>query len=341
MRLETLSRLVQTRWLRLVAGALVFVAFAAVVLDNWRQLTDTSWHFDIAPLALSACILLITYYLSILGWHRIMASLGGTCTFEYTARVWLYSNLARYLPGSVWFAVGRVVLSSDVGISPVTASVGVVLEIAFLIISHVLVVMGTWPLWVSYTLPNMPSLRLGSVQGVLSTVLIIGAVIVVHPKVLKWGLAQYQRLRSRGARGAGEVNSGRETHGIRLQYRDTLQILVIYVVQALLIGGAFYFLARALVPLPLNWMPFVVGVFALAWLIGYVSLFVPSGLGVREGVLAYLLSPTVTEPVAVMIAVLSRAWVMAGELLCVALVKLAERRGGKTNTADHYDQLTS
>jgi len=340
MKLKTLFHLVPTRWprwLRLTAGVIVFVAFAVAVLDNWRQLANFSWHLDAAPLAISACILLITYYLSILGWHRIVASLGGTCSFKNAARIWLYSNLARYLPGSVWYAAGRVVLSNEAGISPVTASVGVVLEIAFLIISHALVVMATWPLWVSHTLPAIPSLRPGSGPGFLSTVLMIGAVTIVHPKVLKWGLAQYQRLMSSGD---GEVNSDREVYGIRLQYRDTLQILVIYVVQALLIGVAFYFLARALVPLPLNLMPFVTGVFALAWLIGFVSLFAPGGLGVREGVLAYLLGPTVTEPTAIVIAVLSRVWLMASELLCIALVKLTEHREGKTKAADHYDQLS-
>jgi uncharacterized membrane protein YbhN (UPF0104 family) len=317
MNLKTLFRFIPKRWLRwlrLIAGVIVFAVFAAVVLDNWRQLTDISWHLDVAPLALSACLLLMTYYLNVLGWHRIVASLGGASTFEETARIWMYSNLARYLPGSVWYAAGRVVLGNNAGISPVTTSVGMVLEIAFLLISRVLVVVATWPLWTSHTLPEIP--------WFLSAVLIIGALSVVHPGVLNWFFAQYQRLR-------GQESSAGDS--IQLQYRDTLQILAIFVGQALFIGVAFYFLARALVPLPLDSMPFVAGVFTLAWLIGFVSLFAPSGLGVREGVLAYLLSPTVTEPTAIMMAVLSRAWLVAAELFCVALVKLAESCGSTSN----------
>ncbi len=317
-RLKRLLRFVPIRWprwLRVAAGIIVFAVFAAVVLDNWRQLTDISWHLDATPLVLSVCFLLMTYYFNVLGWHWIVKRLGGVCTFGDAARIWLYSNLARYLPGSVWYAAGRVVLGNNAGISPVTTSVGMVLEIAFLLISRVLVVVATWPLWTSHALPKTPSLRLGSVQGFLSAVLIIGALSVVHPGVLSWFFAQYQRLR-------GQESSAGDS--IQLQYRDTLQILAIFVGQALFIGVAFYFLARALVPLPLDSMPFVAGVFTLAWLIGFVSLFAPSGLGVREGVLVYLLSPTVTEPTAIMIAVLSRAWLVAAELFCVALVKLAE-----------------
>ena len=54
MKLKILSQLIPTqwpRWLRLLAGVIVFAAFAVVVLDNWRQLTEISWHLDATPLA--------------------------------------------------------------------------------------------------------------------------------------------------------------------------------------------------------------------------------------------------------------------------------------------------
>jgi len=342
MKTETLLRLVPTgwpRWLRLAAGIIVFSALVPVALDNRRQLMDISWHLDVVPLAASACILMITYYLSILGWHRVMASLGSTSTFEDTARVWLYSNLARYLPGKMWYAVGRVVLSNDVGISPVVASLGVVLEIAFLLISHALVAVVGWPLWMSRALPTIPWFP--------SIAMTVGAVASAHPKVLSWGFAQCRRF-------GGDRLVAQSDHDIQLHYRDTLQTLAIYVAEACMMGVAFYLLARALTPLPLSAIPSVTGIFALAWLIGFVSLFAPGGLGVREGVLAYLLSSMVAGPAAIAIAVLSRACLVASELLCVALVKLAERRGRSTgsrnnrrrsvsnvgllpNAADHHD----
>lgn len=326
MKLEALLRLVPVRWprwLRVTGGAIVFAAFAATLLDNWRQLTALSWDLEVPPLALSAGLLLITYFLGILGWHRIVTGLGGPCTLEQSARVWLYSNLARYLPGSMWYAVGRAILGHDAGVSPATGTVGVVFEIIYLVISHVVVVVAMWPFWASHTLPALP--------WFLPAALIGTALIVVRPGFLA-------RLASFGTGSDSTIRNTkyvvRMPTGVCLQLRDSLEILTIYVAQALLTGVAFYFLARALAPLPLSLMPFSAGVFALAWLIGFVSFFAPGGLGVREGVLAYLLSPIVTGPMAIIIAILARVWLMAGELLCVGFVFVVKDDGSIAEGTD-------
>jgi len=300
------------------AGLLVFTAFAVTMVDNWRQLTGFSWHFDPAPLGLSAAILLTTYPLSVLGWHRIVIYLGGSCSFGESARIWLYSNLARYLPGSLWHAAGRVVLCRDAGISPVTASLGVALEFAFLLLSHTLVVAATWPWWMYHVLPDLP--------WPLSAVIILGALALIHPRVLRWLMMQY------AIRNTQTADSRQPAVDGQLRYHTTLYILAIYVAQALVIGLAFHFLVQAITPWPLRAMPFAVGAFALAWLIGFVSFFAPGGLGVREGVLVYLLAPVVTLPTAILIAVLARMWVMVGELLCIGFVRFATPSIGNTNT---------
>jgi hypothetical protein len=55
---------------------------------------------------------------------------------------------------------------------------------------------------------------------------------------------------------------------------------------------------------------------AAAGALGTLSIFAPSGLGVREGVLALLLTTYVVSPVAVLISLLARLWVTLGELVC-------------------------
>ena len=310
MRTGALLRSEHICQLRGFIGVLVFAAFVAAMLNNWRQLLEFSWRFNLTFLALSAVALLFTRYLDVLGWHRIVIHLGGSCTFRESARIWLYSNLARYLPGSLWHAAGRVVLCRDAGIPAVIASLGVALEFAFLLLSHALVIVVTWPWWMYRSLPDAP--------WPLSAVVIIGALVIIHPGVLRWLMTQY------AIRNTQTVGGRRSAVGGQLQYRATLHLLAIYVAQALLIGLAFHFLVQAVTPWPLHAVPFAVGAFALAWLIGFVSFFAPGGLGVREGVLAYLLAPAVTAPIAILIAVLARVWAMVGELLCITLIRLSE-----------------
>jgi uncharacterized membrane protein YbhN (UPF0104 family) len=53
-------------------------------------------------------------------------------------------------------------------------------------------------------------------------------------------------------------------------------------------------------------IPLLGGIFALAWMLGMFALFAPSGIGVREGALAYLLSFHLPGYIASLAAILSR-----------------------------------
>lgn len=70
------------------------------------------------------------------------------------------------------------------------------------------------------------------------------------------------------------------------------------------------------------------GMFAVSWLIGFVILFVPGGLGVREGVLAALLTPALGLDAAILVSLITRlVWWLADALLAVvgALVLIRHR----------------
>jgi len=103
---------------------------------------------------------------------------------------------------------------------------------------------------------------------------------------------------------------------IDLTYRQVLGFVGLYVGLWFLFGLAFFLFARSLTPLGrIRYLP-VTGVYALAWVIGMVSVFAPAGIGVREGVLSVLLAQYLPEPTAIVVALLSRLWVTLAELVC-------------------------
>jgi uncharacterized membrane protein YbhN (UPF0104 family) len=86
----------------------------------------------------------------------------------------------------------------------------------------------------------------------------------------------------------------------------------------------------------LSQLPAFIAMNAAAYWIGYVSFLTPSGLGVREGMLALMLAVFFTPPVAVAFSLATRLWSTAGELLGVVLVwsvpepnKAGERSGAE------------
>jgi hypothetical protein len=131
--------------------------------------------------------------------------------------------------------------------------------------------------------------------------------VVIQPSVLErllnWGLRLFRR---------GPVV-------IELTAWDLARFAALHLLIWLGYGLAFYLFTKALYPMPWEWLPVWAGIFAGAWVLGFLSLLAPGGLGVREGVLLYLLGFYLPSHVAIVVTLLSRLWVTAAELMGTAL----------------------
>jgi uncharacterized membrane protein YbhN (UPF0104 family) len=101
----------------------------------------------------------------------------------------------------------------------------------------------------------------------------------------------------------------------------TLSAVVFWV----LAGLAFDVLITSLPGASVPWQQSM-GALALAWLAGFLVIVLPAGLGVRESVLALLLSVSLPEGQAVVVAVLARLWWLCAEapwiVIGVALLRV-------------------
>ena len=78
---------------------------------------------------------------------------------------------------------------------------------------------------------------------------------------------------------------------------------------------AFTLFVKSLAPVQWTYAGVLTACFAFAWLLGFVSLLTPGGLGVREALLARLLATYMPAPQATLIALLARLWMLAAEIL--------------------------
>jgi hypothetical protein len=70
--------------------------------------------------------------------------------------------------------------------------------------------------------------------------------------------------------------------------------------------------------------------FAAAYVAGYVAIFAPAGIGIREASLVVFLSPVLAPEPAAALAVVARLWTTAVEVIPAAALALGELRGGPT-----------
>jgi hypothetical protein len=85
-------------------------------------------------------------------------------------------------------------------------------------------------------------------------------------------------------------------------------------------GLAFFLFVDSITPVSPGDLLAFISMNAGAYWIGYVSFFTPSGLGFREGALAWMLSYFFPAPVAVVLSLVTRLWTTLGELLGVSLI---------------------
>ena len=87
-------------------------------------------------------------------------------------------------------------------------------------------------------------------------------------------------------------------------------------------GIGFYLFVDSLYPVSTKYILFLTGALAISTTLGLIAIFAPSGLGVREGALVYLLSLIMPSPVAVIISLLTRLWMTLIEMGLIGVVYL-------------------
>src|SRR5919106_703839 len=99
-----------------IVAALIFGFLVLTVANQWSELREEGVEFDVIWL-LPAFLTLIPFYaLNALGWDLILRFLGYRLSPVRAQVAWGQPLLARYVPGSVLYLLGRLVLSERAGV---------------------------------------------------------------------------------------------------------------------------------------------------------------------------------------------------------------------------------
>jgi hypothetical protein len=215
--------------------------------------------------------------------------------------------LGKYIPGKVWSVLVAFWVYGRLGIPrPVAATItGMAIILSY--VSGLLVATMSGAVDPRFVGPWLPMLLAAALLACIHPALF-------YPSV-NWGLR---------ALGRDEINS-------TLSFPALLRLLVFDTAGWGLYGVGFFFLVRSVVgeatPSPVH----LVGLFALAQALGFSAIFVPSGIGVREGVFVLGLAPVVGEGAAIVIAGLCRVWQTLLEFVLTALGWWGLTRDGATH----------
>lgn len=287
VRIAQLAATLVVTWFVATRAGLTLDGLSGIDPARWRP----HWGLFGASCAALALGFVSTGYL----WGRIAHDLGGPrFSVATSVRLFMIANLGRYVPGKVWQIAGLAILARDRGMPPATAAAAAVLGQGIALAAALTVGMGAvWTLAAGAAWRWAVPIGLGIALGASLTPVVFGATTKLWFRVAKT-----------------EAPDG-------LSSRDALRWLAIGLAGWILYAGAFWVLA---VSFGLEVRPGpTASAFAAAYVLGYLVVFAPAGIGVREGFLVALLSPQLGAPAAGALALIARLWTTVIEVIPAAV----------------------
>ncbi len=316
---RNLQSAIRNQQLRRLVGAGFAIAIlfflGRMLIQTWGELAASGFkfEFDLPRLSVSLVLLVIARGFAVEAWRRVLISLGEHFTFGFGARVWFLSNLARYVPGNVWQVATMMVMVEQKGVSKTNALLSQVIYTAL-----ALAIAGLFGLMFVLVRPDLFSSILppagATYAPFIATFAFLALIVFLAlPPVNRLMIAITARIMRR------DLSAPTPT------FVRGLVPPLFSIAMWLTNGIAFYLFTSSVTPVPLEQLPAFVVMNAGAYWIGYVSFITPSGLGFREGALAWMLVSFFPAPFAVALSLVTRIWTTAGELLGVSLIWVANR----------------
>ena len=286
-----IARLRENPWLR--AGLLVAVAGLAVwgLASQWTQvrtdLGELAWY-DVTGAALAVIAGLGAMMLA---WRALLADLGSPLPLPAAIRVMFIGQLGKYVPGAVWAVAAQVELARDYQIPRRRSGTASVVAMAVTLVVGMIAA--------GVTLPLISAHAARQYWWVLALTPL--AVACLWPPVIKAVLDRALKLARREP-----LEKPVSVRGMARALGWTAVGWLLFGVHAWLLIGEFAGRGGDRFTLAL-------GAYALAWAVGFLIVFVPGGIGAREGALVAVLAPVMSSASALVVALASRVVMTIGD----------------------------
>lgn len=314
-RTGRLNRAVKWAGGALAIAAVVYFVIAAK--DQWQAVPTVLLNASgYLTLALAVLLYLVAIVIGGFAWHILLCEAGERSTAAISISIWLLTQVGKYIPGNVAQYLGRVALARATGYSEARTIYSTVLETGWAIVA---------------------AASLGSLVLIMSGQ---GALEQTTLRIAPWQVA---------VGGAGLlVLSGFAIRCLvsgRIPFRQSVEpftaiqtarwsaqlfCFALYIAIFMIWGAMLDLLALRLFDANRSEYLSLTGIFAVAWVAGYVTPGAPAGLGIREAVLVATLTGMYGGEAAVGLTIALRLVTTAGDAAAfvggVLLRRLAQKR---------------
>lgn len=288
----------------------IFIVLGKILLEHWEIIGQKSLEIQWALIFLAAVIGLFTILFRYFIYRFILLKIDQKLSIKHNDlfKVYLYSWLARYLPGKIWLPVGKVYFGTKLGINKENLILSSFFELILSTVAHLILAIIAFLFFFRYVYFNYELFLIFSLVAIVVIFSIIQRPILIF-LMNKMGKKLFKNY---------DLNT-------LIGYQDLIRIVGYYVLLTFGMSVSFLVFIMAVTKINLIYYPAVMGSFVVANFLATISFFAPAGLGVKEGVLAPLLSSLIGLPNAIKVAILSRIFFILLDLITLLLYKANEK----------------
>jgi len=297
---------------RVLTVAFVTVGMAAAVTVIWLrrdEVVEAMSRLSVLAVVGSFIAGTAASISTMLAWRALLADFGAPLPVGVIGRVFFLGQLGKYLPGSVWPVVAQMELGREYGVRRVSSAAAATLMLVVAAVSGIGVAVAILPLASDGLLAEYRWVALGAIP----------LLALLHPQVQQWLAALAARLSRR------PLDLPRTTlRGVAVAAGWMLGGWALF-------GLHLHLLVASTCSCPEASLLLNTGIFALAWVSGFLFVIAPAGAGVREGVLVLGLAAVLDPAAALLVALVSRVLLTITDLMLAGAGVLGARGHAKTD----------
>ncbi len=289
------------RWI--ILGVTLFF-LAKTLKDNWEQvlqirISDSGW----VSLGTAFIITIMAHLWSGWIWFWILKEFNQSVNLWWAIRVYLVTNIAKYLPGNIWHFYGRITETKKAGVPVEIAILSVLIE----------------PLLMAAAALGVASFGSSQESWFLQFLYFFAVLSIVHPRILNPVIKYLVKIKLKVKKSDLEP-----TTELKLE-RYPIKPFVGEICFVLLRGSGFLLTMFAFNSIEFNQILLIFSVFSLAWLLGLVVPGAPGGVGVFEATALALLEPKFSPGIVLSAVAFYRLISVLAETFAAGLVWLEQK----------------
>lgn len=267
------------RWLIL---GLTFFFIISTFKQNWREVVGIKFtNFSYIMISIGLLFNIIAHSFSAWVWTWILDIFQTKLQGLLAIKVYLITNICKYLPGNIWHFYGRVKAIQNLGDSFSTAVISAIIEPLLMAFSALLITL------IGGSLNILDSQF--SWLFILIIIANIGVLITLQPSI-------FNKLLMKLAKNKGNIQAVKIT-------KYPLLPLIGEIIFVLLRGMAFLAIIIAFTPINFDIIPKILTGFSLGWLLGLIVPGAPGGIGIFEATIISYFDKAIFAPEIILIVI--------------------------------------